>query len=76
MKKIVEYLGNITEQFSLPSCPNTDIKKTKTAIAAMRGPHSVFDSGHCTVIHCDAGEVYRWLINEKHGKTDIRLTDQ
>ena len=24
----------------------------KLAIAAMHGPHSVFD--HCTVIHCDA----------------------
>ena len=27
------------------------------AIAAMHGPHSVFDIGHCTVIHCDAGGV-------------------
>ena len=23
----------------------------------MHGPHSVFDIGHCTVIHCDAGGV-------------------
>ena len=29
---------------------------TKPAIAAMHGPHSVFD-GHCKVIHCDAGGV-------------------
>ena len=27
------------------------------AIAAMHGPHSVFDIGHYTVIHCDAGGV-------------------
>ena len=27
------------------------------AIAAMHGPHSVFEIGHCTVIHCDAGGV-------------------
>ena len=27
------------------------------AIAAMHGPQSVFDIGHCTVIHCDAGGV-------------------
>ena len=25
------------------------------AIAAMHGPHSVFDIGHGTEIHCDAG---------------------
>ena len=30
---------------------------TKPAIAAMHGPHSVFDTGHFTVIHCDAGGV-------------------
>ena len=24
---------------------------------AMQGPQSVFDIGHCTVIHCDAGDV-------------------
>ena len=29
--------------------------KAKSAIAAMHGKHSVFDIGHCTVIHCDAG---------------------
>ena len=23
----------------------------------MHGPHGVFDTGHCTVIHCDAGGV-------------------
>ena len=27
------------------------------AIAAMHGPHSVFDIGHGMVIHCDAGGV-------------------
>ena len=27
------------------------------AIAAMHGPQSVFDIGHCTVVHCDAGGV-------------------
>ena len=32
-------------------------KYGKPAIAAMHGPHSVFDIGHCTVIHCDAGGV-------------------
>ena len=34
--------------------------------------HSVFDIGHCTVIHCDAGG----LTNEKQKESDIRLTDQ
>ena len=32
-------------------------KFIKPAIAAMHGPHSVFDIGHCTVIHRDAGGV-------------------
>ena len=27
------------------------------AIAAMHGPYGVFDIGHCTVVHCDAGSV-------------------
>ena len=30
---------------------------TKPAIAAMHGPHSVFDIGHFTVTHCYAGGV-------------------
>ena len=29
----------------------------KPAIAAMYSPHSVFDIGDCTVVHCDAGGV-------------------
>ena len=29
----------------------------KPAIAAMHGPHSVFDMGHCTIIHGNAGGV-------------------
>ena len=45
------------------------------AIAPMHGPHSVFDIGHYTVIHCDAGGV-SLVTNEKQRKTDIRLTDQ
>ena len=28
-----------------------------SAIAAMHGPHSIFDIGHRTVIHCNAGGV-------------------
>ena len=28
-----------------------------SAIAAMYGPHSIFDFGLCTVIHCNAGGV-------------------
>ena len=39
----------------------------KPAIAAMHGPHSVFDIGHCTVIHCDDGGV---------SLVDHRSTDQ
>ena len=38
-------------------------------------PAQVFASGHCTVIHCDAGGG-RWLTDEKQRKTDIRLTNQ
>ena len=30
---------------------------SKPAIAVMHGPHSVFDNGHCTVIHCGTGGV-------------------
>ena len=32
------------------------VKKSmiQPAIAAMHGPHRVFDISHCTVIHCDA----------------------
>ena len=41
----------------------------------MHGPQSVFDIGHCTVIHCDVGGV-SLLTNEKQRKTDSRLTDQ
>ena len=40
-------------QFWSVKCRPLDIKD-KLAIAAMHGPHSVFDIGHCTVIHCDA----------------------
>ena len=51
-------------------------KGVKPAIAAMHGPHSVFDIGHCTVIAV-MPEVCRWLkSNEKQRKTDIHLTDQ
>ena len=34
-------------------------RDVKPAFAAtcMHGPHSVFDTGHCTVIHCDGGGV-------------------
>ena len=54
-------------------CP---IKIIQPAIAAMHGPHSVYDIGQCMVIYCDAGEVCCWLTNEKQRKTDIHLTDQ
>ena len=30
---------------------------SKPAFAAMHGPHSALDIGHCTVIHCNAGGV-------------------
>ena len=50
-------------------------KLGKPAIAAMHGPHSVFDNGHDTVIHL-MPEVCRGLTNEKQRKTSIRLTDQ
>ena len=36
---------------------HTLIHIQQPAIAAMHGPHSVFDIGHCTVIHCDAGDM-------------------
>ena len=44
------------QNISLNGTPPID-KGTKPAIAAMHDLHSVFDSGHCTVIHCDAGGV-------------------
>ena len=31
--------------------------RREPAIAAMHGPHGVFDIGHCAVIHSDAGSV-------------------
>ena len=34
-----------------------DQLRIEPAIAAMHGPHSVFDIGQYTVIHCDAGDV-------------------
>ena len=40
------------------------------AIAAMHGPHSVFDIGTVLAMVC------RWLTNEKQRKTDRRITDQ
>ena len=40
----------------------------------MHGPHSVFDIGNCSVIHCEP-EVCRRLTNEKQRKTDTNLTD-
>ena len=39
------------------SFANGQGKQLKPAIAAMHGPHSVFDIGHCTVIHRDGGGV-------------------
>ena len=42
-------------------------KRKQPAIAAMHGPHNVFDIGRCTVIHCDTGGC-RWLTNEKQRK--------
>ena len=47
---------------------------SESAIAAMHGPHSVFNIGHCTVKHCDSGAVCRWSTNEKQRKTGIILT--
>ena len=51
-------------------------KMSIPAIAAMHGPHSVFDIDHCMVLHCMMPEMCRWLTNEKQRKTDIHLTDQ
>ena len=42
------------------------ILETKPAIAAMHGQHSVFNIGHCTVIHCDAGGVS--LVDQRKAK--------
>ena len=47
----------------------------KPAIAAMHGPHSVFDIGHCTVIHYD-GRGVSLVTNENLRKTYCRVTDQ
>ena len=46
----------------------------KPAIAAVHCPQSVFDIGHCAVIHCDAGGV-SLVDQEKQRKIDIPLTD-
>ena len=45
-------------------------------IAVMHGPHSVFDIGHCTVIHRDAGSVSLVAQSKEDKKNDISLTDQ
>ena len=47
--------------------------RLKPAIAAMHGPHSVFDIGR---LYNVMPEVCRWLTKEKQRKTDIRLADQ
>ena len=48
---------------------------SKPAFAAMHGPHSVFDIGKCTFIHCGAGGVS--LVDQlKTEKNDIRLSYQ
>ena len=44
---------------------------SKPAIAAMHGPHCVFDIGHCAVTHCDVGGV-SLADQEKAEKTGIR----
>ena len=44
-------------------------------MAAMHGPHDVFDIGHCMVIHRDGGGVSpvdQW----KAEKNDRHITDQ
>ena len=51
----------------LSQCKNTQFfpnliepipkSENKPAIAAMHGPHTVSDLGHCTVIHGDIGSV-------------------
>ena len=38
-------------------CIKEDKLLFQPPIAALHGPHSIFDIGHCTVIHCDAGGV-------------------
>ena len=48
-------------------------KRDQPAFAAVHGPHSVFDLGHCTVIHCDAGCV-SLVDHRKAEKTNVRLT--
>ena len=48
--------ANSVDQESSAEAMRGIIKKGReSAISAMHGPHSVFDFGHCTVIHCDAG---------------------
>ena len=49
--RLTELLSSLLEQIKSPEY------ETEPAIAAMHGPHSVFDIGHGTVIYCDAGDV-------------------
>ena len=63
-----------SDRSSEPSCQDVQMKGITIFIydyrewsLTMHGPHSVFHIGHCTVIHCDAGE---------QRKSDIPLTDQ
>ena len=48
------FLNNFLHNIS--NC-NIYINLSIPAIAAMHGPHSVSEFGHCTVIHCDTGGV-------------------
>ena len=61
--------------FGCSECSRVKIDEntSKPAVAAVHGPHNVYDIGHCTVV---MPEVCSWLTNEKQIKTDIRSTDQ
>ena len=57
LKLKVSQLTVTQTHLTLPIYTHRTHSNQKPAFAAMHGPHSVFDIGHCTVIHCDAGGV-------------------
>ena len=53
LDEILNLIESVSEGFPSYSYIVT-VTSSKPAFAAMHGPRSAFDIGHCTVIHCNA----------------------